>query len=176
MKKVEKINWFTEGFSILETDGFEKVTIESLCSRLGVTKGSFYHHFKNMDGYVNALMEYWLEVNTLALIEKTEKIKNVKNKRGVLNDLVSELPFKVEHTIRAWSYSNSVVNVAIQKVDKMRSDYLVLLGLQEGRTRKNAKDFAIVVYSMLIGMQQLYPTSYHKEMGRIMNTYTLKLE
>jgi AcrR family transcriptional regulator len=38
-------DWLEEGMAILEDLGAEALTIETLTNRLGVTKGSFYHHF-----------------------------------------------------------------------------------------------------------------------------------
>jgi len=71
MKK-GKEDWCKEGMDILNTDGFSKITIENLCSKLKVTKGSFYHHFGNMEAYIEALMQYWLEKHTRQLIEEAE--------------------------------------------------------------------------------------------------------
>ena len=57
MKKIEREDWFTTGLEILKKDGFLKITIDNLCDVLKVTKGSFYHHFKNVDGYIDALIK-----------------------------------------------------------------------------------------------------------------------
>jgi len=65
MNKVDKKQWFIVGLDILEKDGFAKITIDNLCTQLEITKGAFYHHFKNVDGYIDALMKYWLNQNTI---------------------------------------------------------------------------------------------------------------
>lgn len=70
MKKVDRNQWFVIGLNVLENDGYSKITIDNLCALLKITKGAFYHHFKNIDGYVDALMKYWLEVNTFEFIRE----------------------------------------------------------------------------------------------------------
>ena len=83
MKKIEREDWFTAGLGILNTGGFLKITIENLCEVLKVTKGSFYHHFKNVDGYIDAFMSYWVEKNTKALIEIADQEEPGGNQRAV---------------------------------------------------------------------------------------------
>ena len=51
MKKVDRNQWFVIGLNVLENDGYSKITIDNLCALLKITKGAFYHHFKNIDGY-----------------------------------------------------------------------------------------------------------------------------
>ena len=79
MKKVDKKQWFVTGLTVLEKEGFARTTIDNLCGLLQITKGAFYHHFKNIDGYVDALMRYWLEVNTFEFIREVDKLNTPKN-------------------------------------------------------------------------------------------------
>ena len=74
MKKVEKKQWFIIGLQIIENEGISKITIDNLCALLKITKGAFYHHFKNIDGYIDALMTFWVKENTLTFIENAEKL------------------------------------------------------------------------------------------------------
>ena len=78
MKKVEKKQWFVIGLQIIENNGVAKITIDNLCNLLEITKGAFYHHFKNIDGYIDALMAFWVKENTLTFKRKaTYLISNV---------------------------------------------------------------------------------------------------
>jgi AcrR family transcriptional regulator len=56
--------WLDEGLDLLATSGVNGVTIQALCERLGLSKGSFYHHFKGMAGYRTALLEHFEERET----------------------------------------------------------------------------------------------------------------
>lgn len=83
MNKVDKKQWFIVGLDILEKDGFAKITIDNLCTQLEITKGAFYHHFKNVDGYIDALMKYWLNQNTIQIIEDADKLATAKRTNGI---------------------------------------------------------------------------------------------
>ncbi len=171
MKKKEKTDWFIKGFSILEKEGFSKITIEHLCSLMEVTKGSFYHHFKNMDRYIEALMEYWVEENTLSFIRKVEKLKEIPEKRKLLNELAVQASHKSEQMIRAWSYSQPTVKKYVEQVDKSRLRYLVKLGKQDGMENSKAKYYAMLEYATLIGIQQLFPDLSKTELDQLQKIY-----
>ncbi|MDR2036542.1 MAG: TetR/AcrR family transcriptional regulator [Bacteroidales bacterium] len=157
MKKLEKAAWLEEGLKVLANDGFQKVTIDNLCFLLQITKGSFYHHFRNIDGYIEALMKYWLEKNTVNLIRATDMMVKIDEKFIRLNDLASSVSQKAEQVIRAWSFSNEIVRRYMQDVDNMRLDYLISLNKQIGMGAKEAENYATLEYGTMIGVQQLKP-------------------
>lgn len=163
MKKIEKTDWFKEGLRVLANEGYQRITIDNLCSLLKITKGSFYHHFKNIDGYIAALMKYWLEKNTVDFIKATEAITDMDEKHIQLNDLAASASHKSEQVIRAWSFSNETVKRYVQKVDDLRMEYLIDLNIQTGMKKKEARNYAIIKYGTLIGIQQLCPDISKKD-------------
>ncbi|MBN9618450.1 MAG: TetR/AcrR family transcriptional regulator, partial [Actinobacteria bacterium] len=52
-------DYVREALVVLGEEGPEALTIAGLCERLGVTKGSFYHHFGGLPGFVDVLLESW---------------------------------------------------------------------------------------------------------------------
>lgn len=171
MKKIERNSWFIEGFSILAKEGFSRITIENLCTRLKVTKGSFYHHFKNMDGYTAALMEYWLETNTYLFIRKTEELKNVKEKYILLSKLAADAKQRVEVEIRAWGYFNPIVSDCVKKVDGIRLEYVEQLGIETGLDKKDARHYAMLEYATLVGIQHLFPELGQDEVNDLLKMH-----
>ena len=51
MKRLNKEKWLQTGLDILNKTSYTDIKIEYLCKHLKVTKGSFYHHFKNINDY-----------------------------------------------------------------------------------------------------------------------------
>jgi len=47
--------------SIIRTKGYSATTVDELCAAAGVTKGAFFHHFKNKDELGVAAAAYWSE-------------------------------------------------------------------------------------------------------------------
>ena len=154
MNKVDKKQWFVVGLDILEKDGFARITIDNLCTRLEITKGAFYHHFKNIDGYIEALMKYWLNQNSVVINRS----------------------HKSEQVIRAWSFSNQIVKKYIQQVDDLRIDYSTKLRVQLGMSEEESKNTSVLEYAIFVGIQQLYPDINKKDLEQLYMFYCQKLQ
>jgi TetR/AcrR family transcriptional repressor of nem operon len=48
--------------SVIRTKGYAATTIDELCAKAGVAKGSFFYHFKGKEAVAVAAAEYWSEV------------------------------------------------------------------------------------------------------------------
>ncbi|MDF2516925.1 MAG: TetR/AcrR family transcriptional regulator [Sphingobacterium sp.] len=171
MKRIERKEWLEDGMKILKKEGFQRITIDNLCKSLKITKGSFYHHFKNMEDYIEALMKYWQNKNTLEFIKKTEEQCDIQRKYFILSDLASSTSHKVEQIIRAWSFSNETVKAYVKQVDHMRIEYLTDLNIQQGLDLKKARNSAIMQYGTLIGIQQLLPDIPKVEFNELYQTH-----
>jgi AcrR family transcriptional regulator len=80
-------DWVQEGFRVLAEDGVKALTLGRLCSRLAVTKGSFYWHFSDMKAYREALIDTWAAVRD--------------EDRGSFDDLASEPPASDQRVVAA---------------------------------------------------------------------------
>ncbi|WP_328392099.1 TetR/AcrR family transcriptional regulator [Nocardia sp. NBC_00416] len=52
-------DWLQTGYTILAEAGFRDLKLDEVCRRLGVTKGSFYHHFPDIPAFKDALVTSW---------------------------------------------------------------------------------------------------------------------
>ena len=66
--RTRRTQWLDAGLDILRENGEDQLTIESLCARLGRTKGSYYHHFTDVAAYLDALLAHWADKQTAAPI------------------------------------------------------------------------------------------------------------
>ena len=176
MNKVDKKQWFVVGLDILEKDGFARITIDNLCTRLEIPQGAFYHHFKNIDGYIEALMKYWLNQNTVQIIEDADKLATAKERMEFIGSVVINRSHKSEQVIRAWSFSNQIVKKYIQQVDDLRIDYSTKLRVQLGMSEEESKNTSVLEYAIFVGIQQLYPDINKKDLEQLYMFYCQKLQ
>lgn len=59
MARMGRDHWLALGLSALMEAGPEAMTIEALTARAGKTRGSFYHHFPDRDGFVDGILDLW---------------------------------------------------------------------------------------------------------------------
>lgn len=176
MKKVDKKQWFIVGLDVLAKDGFARITIDNLCTLLEITKGAFYHHFKNIDGYIDALMKYWLEVNTIQVIEEADKLPSAKERIEFIGNAVIQRSHKSEQVIRAWGFSNSIVKKYVQQVDDLRIEYSTKQRVLLGFSEDEAKNTTVLEYAIFVGGQQLFPDMDKKELEQLYLFYYQKIQ
>jgi len=54
-------DWVRAALDVMVEDGIAGVKIQRLCERLGVTKGSFYWHFEDLDAFLGEVARQWAE-------------------------------------------------------------------------------------------------------------------
>lgn len=180
MKKVDKKQWFVVGLDVLANDGFARITIDNLCGLLQITKGAFYHHFKNIDGYIDALMKYWLGQNTIQVIEDADKLPSAKERIEFIGNVVIQRSHKRSHkseqVIRAWGFSNPIVKKYVQQADDLRIEYSTKQRVLLGMAEDEAKNTTLLEYAIFVGGQQLFPDMDKKKLERIYLFYYQKLK
>jgi AcrR family transcriptional regulator len=173
LERLNPDDYFRVAVELLGEQGSESLTIAALCERLGVTKGSFYHHFGSMPAFVAALLRYWETTHHDRLIALARVEPDPRRRVFMLVDLAVALPQAAEAAIRAWGRSNAEVASAQARVDGSRESHvaetLEALGFPPDRVRL----FARMSLILLIGAQQrdpgdlrLFREMFH-EMGRL---------
>lgn len=154
MERLSAEDYYREAFDVLGESGSEALTIAALCERLQVTKGSFYHHFGGMPGFIQALLGFWESEHSDRLIAISKAQPDATLRIATLIDIAVALPHACEAAIRAWARSNIEVAEVTVRVDRRRerhiTDALAALGLE----RPAARLLARMTMNVLIGAQQ----------------------
>ncbi len=148
--------WLEEGLAILEEVGAEGLTIENLTSRLDVTKGSFYHHFKKYQDFKESLLVFWEEEGTLQTIQLAEREASPQEKLERVIQATLK-PSRLEVAIRAWALQDTLVRDYQQRIDQQRLAYLEGLACATTGDRLYAQQIAKVFYSIYVGSQHIIP-------------------
>jgi AcrR family transcriptional regulator len=158
--------YFTAAMALLARDGRSGLRLATLCRDVGVTSGSFYHHFGGWDAFVDALLEHWETVDTRRLAELAAREPDPEGRLDVLKHLALTFPHEAETAIRAWAHGDPRVAAVQERVDEQRrrvvADALVAAEVEPDRAGRLA-DLALAV---LIGSQQrLGPTDVGELLG-----------
>lgn len=146
-------DYYRAALTVLGEVGSEALTIASLCERLGITKGSFYHHFGSMPGFVTGLLGYWEREHNERLIEYTQRVGDPVRQIEALTDFGSTLPHASEAAIRAWAHSNAEVAACVSRVDARREETVAAAMTAVGLTPERATLLASLSLTLLIGIQ-----------------------
>jgi AcrR family transcriptional regulator len=156
MAQLSRRRWLEEGLAVLEEAGAEALTIESLTSRLGVTKGSFYHHFANYQDFQEQLLSFWEEEGTHRIIHWAEQEASPADQLARVMR-ASLHPPRLDVALRAWALQDDQVRVHQQRIDQQRLAYFETLVYAIKADRLYAQQFARVLYSIYVGSQHILP-------------------
>lgn len=164
---ISKKDWVLVACDILVESGSDGLTIEALAGRLGVTKGSFYHHFKNYDGFKRAFLEAYEEFGTSYVIEQAETTESAYSKMEVVLEATLTEPREVEVALRAWALRDSLVMEYQQRIDARRLDYIRQLYRQLVADEAKANRLAQLIYIAYVGSQHIRPPMSPEQLRQI---------
>jgi AcrR family transcriptional regulator len=153
--QVSRAQWLDQGLLTLAEKGPQFVKIDVLCQELGVTKGSFYHHFSNHAVFVSGLLDHWESTHTRQLIEAVASATTASERAERLSQLVYSKDMRPEVAMRAWGKSHPEVAARVNAVDAQRLKYLTELAVSMGANEKQAQLLARMGYAQLVGIQHL---------------------
>ena len=103
-------DWLDAAFALLVSDGVAEVKITRLCEQLGVTKGSFYWHFADIDELMTAIADRWVETQNEVLrgLMQVESMPVAERLQTISELLVEHRTRTVEAAIREWARTNEI--------------------------------------------------------------------
>ena len=172
--KLNRQRWLTAGLQALANEGPEGLRIMPIAEQLGVTKGSFYWHFKNLDEYQAALLEEWEKSYTQEAIHCLENDKaDPASKLRIWITGAAYADFKLDRAIRSWSLNNPAVREVRARVDQDRIDYLTKLLREVGWSKDEALTLAQWTYCAWVGYATLDgATTTEKQLRLILSILT----
>jgi AcrR family transcriptional regulator len=149
--RLTRDDWVTAGIESLEKHGFLAVRADALARRLGVSRGSFYWHFKDVAAFERALLDRWRDMVLGALdTPLAEDESRLDRFRTIMRrSLLSKR--RLETAFRAWATVNPRVRSALRRVDTSRETYMARLLALPGRSPSAALALARVAYWTYLG-------------------------
>jgi len=148
-------DWLALGERLLSDEGPSALSLERLTEAAGLTKGSFYHHFRGRDGFLAALVEHW----RATVVEPAAAPYRADPTPAAWAALLHDAPFQLnqpfERNLRRLAVSEPVVRAAVERVDRERIDSLTFLVSQLRDDLEDPRSFAILLYAFIVGVQWL---------------------
>ena len=117
-------DWIEFGLTTLARDGVEALKADVLARKLGVSRGSFYWHFRDLAAFHARVIEQWRQTATEAIIADLERYDSsearleVLTRRGFGHDAVLEI------LMRSWADSNAEAGRVLRDIDRRRQAYM----------------------------------------------------
>lgn len=170
--KLDASAWIHGALDMLAKKGIAGVRVESLAKELGVTKGSFYWHFRDREALLEEMLSSWRRLATLALIERLDRGEanpEVRLQRLLRLPMVgksSAHAADVELAVRLWGRDDARASSALAEVDQLRLRYISGLLVENGIEQTDADARAILAYSYIRVAATLVPADASDTMSR----------
>ena len=157
MDRLSKTQWLDHGLEALATSGFTALKADKLAKSLGVSRGSFYWHFKNLADFHTAVLQRWQERTVTIPISDVEAsgTSGASNIEALIQ-LAAGDSLQLERAVRAWADSSERVKEAVEQVDQQRVAYLEQTLLDMGLGAESATARAYLIYYAFLGQMVFY--------------------
>lgn len=154
-------DWVAAATEMLVDQGIDAVRVDVLAKRMNVTRGSFYWHFKDRAGLLQAVLQAWREKTTETLTQRLEGAHT--DARQQLRDVLS-LPHRgraavraarIELAIRAWARRDDTARQFVDESDARRIAYIAQVFSSLGFAAAEARHRAVMAYSLDVACSQL---------------------
>ena len=140
--RVARRDWIEAAYQELARAGERGVAINALAARLGVTKGSFYWHFKDRSELMRALLDRWAHERTdeflaLALGSTSDPLERLRRIQALGHEIAP-----IDRAMRSWAQHAPEADEAVRHADRVLLGHIAAcldeLGFSPGEARLRA--------------------------------------
>lgn len=159
--QLDRSNWIESAIDVLAREGVAGLRVEVLAKRCGVTKGSFYWHFKDRQDLLAAVLEHWRE----GRIRDIEKITTVSpgHERDQLHFAIevygasrNRKGMSIELAMRDWARHDPQAAAVVEAVDLYRLECTRKLFVAAGMSDAEAKSRSLLLYACVFGLSLMH--------------------
>ncbi len=156
-RKLSRDTWLDGAAAAIAEGGFDNVRVLTLARRLGVTRGSFYWHFKDHADLVACFLDRWRDRRLGELAYLRNSSEDGKSElRRIFHTVLSEparttRQMRVELAVRDLARRDTHAAKIVAEVDRGRIEHCAALLQESMADKKQARDLALLVYVATIG-------------------------
>jgi AcrR family transcriptional regulator len=154
-------HWIEKAIDVLAREGVGGLRVEVLAKACGVTKGSFYWHFKDRQALFDAVLERWKE-GRIRDIEKTtavtpgKELEQLHYAIEVYGASRNRKGMAIELAVRDWARHNTRAAAVVEAVDLYRLECTRKLFVATGMSDAEAKSRSLLLYACVFGLSLMH--------------------
>lgn len=160
-------DWVNAALERIAEDGLGKLAIEPLAQRLGVTKGSFYWHFRSRNALLDAVLERWRQQGERDLLADLGAIVDPRERlRQLFQRVAGEVQSHRIHTALLKAMEIPRVRDAVENAARQHLALLTEAYRQIGQSPDAAINSARLAYAAYLGFMQMNLVFGHDRIGQ----------
>jgi AcrR family transcriptional regulator len=151
-----RAEWISGATELMSKLGIDGVRVEVLAKTLGVTKGSFYWHFKDRKDLLDGLLEVWREGRIRDIEKQTAPSPGKEREQArhlieVYSAARNRKGIGIELAIRDWARRDPSAGETVEAVDAHRLECTRKLFRIIGFDEREAKARSLMLYAYVFG-------------------------
>jgi AcrR family transcriptional regulator len=144
-RRLTSVDWIEAGQDILREQGIAGVKLAALTARLGVSTGSFYHHFSDFEDYLGAVARHFSADRVRRVLEQTmvgnpDPITRIQRLAKLS---LQERTFELDHAMRIWATMDPRAAATVSESESLVLPFLTQafrdLGFETGEADVRAR-------------------------------------
>lgn len=150
-------DWIASATDVLVDSGIDRIRVDVLAKKMGVSRGSFYWHFQDRNDLLARVLNTWRIRATEQIIARfrAEHRDPRETIRALLNlplrGRTAQRGARIELAIRAWSRRDATARRAVADIDARRARYIAECFTAMGHAPAAARSRAFLVYAAMTG-------------------------
>jgi len=149
-RRLTKQDWCQTGLDLLADSNGVAPKVRQVAAELGVTYGSFYHHFDSADDLYRQMLRYWRKT-LLGEVTREHLEKPDPSLTSLMTTLVEQGLPRYDIAIRQWAESYEGAAAEVKKADAFRMRMAAKFLERRGVDADTAKARGEMLISMHIG-------------------------
>lgn len=168
--QLDRNDWIEAAIDILAQEGVTGIRVEVLAKQCGVTKGSFYWHFRDRQDLLEAVLERWKE-GRIRDIEKTTTVMPGQEQAQlhyaieVYGASRNRKGISIELAVRDWARHDAVAAAVVESVDLYRLECTRKLFVATGMSDAEAKSRSLLLYACVFGLSLMHYNPFDDNLG-----------
>lgn len=163
-------DWLDEGLRVLADEGAPGLRTDRIAARLGLTKGSFFHHFRGAADYRRALLVHYRDRAIAQVGAATNALADAPPEAafaGLRARAADLLDQPLETAVRAWAFQDDDARAAQGAIDAARLDALTSVWARLVGEGDEARVAALVPHLVVIGATMALPATDAADLDRV---------
>ncbi|MFC0282143.1 TetR/AcrR family transcriptional regulator [Camelimonas abortus] len=156
--RLSRKDWIEAGQEILRKEGISAVKLAALTRRLGVSTGSFYHHFSDFEDYLGALAAAFSMDSVRGVLERTafDDPDPLNRVRELARLSVAEGTFELDRAMRIWATMDQRAAATVREAEAQVLAFLSEAFRDLGFDETEAELRSRILMSVNIAQLQLF--------------------
>jgi AcrR family transcriptional regulator len=164
--------WLDAATELLATEGINGLRVEVLAKHCGVTKGSFYWHFKDRRALLDGVLRNWKQgrINDIdKAIQGTEgsELDRLEHLIERYSARKNQKGMAIELAMRDWAQRDEEAARTVAEVDLHRLESTYQLFRATGLPDSEAKSRSLLLYACVFGLSLMHYEHFDEDLNAV---------